>query len=94
MPVPPSRPTSIRCMTESTHSSHPRHHFFATVRIVTGAPVVPRAEYRAHARAGLTLILPDRAPPCRLRTRAQQIVSWIGAFVARHELRAPGRHRS
>jgi hypothetical protein len=65
MPVPRSRPISIRSMTDSTHSSHPRHHFFAMVRIVTGAPVASRAEYRIHTKAGLDAADPDRAPPSR-----------------------------
>jgi hypothetical protein len=66
MPVPPSRPISIRSMTDSTHSSHPRHHFFAMVRIVTGAPVASRAEYRVHTKAGLTLILTAHLPLANL----------------------------
>jgi hypothetical protein len=65
MPVPPSRPISIRSMTDSTHSSHPRHHFFAMVRIATGAPVASRAEYRVHTKAGLTLILTAHLPLAR-----------------------------
>jgi hypothetical protein len=68
MPVPPSRPISIRSMTDSTHSSHPRHHFFAIVRIVKGAPVASPAEYHVHTKAGLTLILTAHLPLAKSAT--------------------------